>query len=330
MSEKSYLAVQKSLQKKYKHVGVTIINNEEDLEKILISKPDIAYLGMSSVPRKPTSTNSSPNIWLADFLEENDIRYTGSRAEAMMLDEDKSKAKEVIKKADISTANYFMAYSGQHINVSQLPLDFPMFIKPPKMGGGAGIDDKSVVNTFKEYKDKIKSLEIDHKSEALVEEYLEGREFTVAILKNYKKDNYNVMPLEMLAKAGKDGLKILGSDAKKADLEKVALIDDQQLVDQLSQLALNVFEIVNARDLGRVDIRMDADGVPHFLEINLLPSVIEGYGNFQKACELHLGLKYDDMLIKVVDLGLSHDLIEFVDEVEEEVENKPQSKLATA
>ena len=155
MSEKSYKMISDILAKHYEKVGITLVENEDDLQELLNKGPDLVFLGVKRVPRKPTADNASPCVWVSEFLDNEGIYYTGSSAEAIKLDEDKDKAKKVIAKAELKTANHFMAYSGQHINESQLPLKFPMFIKPPNLGAGMGISNDSLVNNFKGNSKKV-------------------------------------------------------------------------------------------------------------------------------------------------------------------------------
>ncbi len=77
------------------------------------------------------------------------------------------------------------------------------------------------------------------------------------------------------------------------------------LRDQICVLALDIFHTLGASDYGRIDIRLDEFGTPHFLEANLLPSLIAGYGSFPKACLLNNNLDYDSMLLNIVNLALN-------------------------
>ncbi len=306
MSERSRLAVQKSLAQSYETVGISIVNNESDLEALLTKNPDMVFLGMNYIPRQSSINNRERFTWLTKALHKNNICFTGSNYEASVLEIDKLKAKKVIKKAGLNTASFFMAYTGQFTGESQVPLPFPLFIKPPCLGGGAGIDSKSVVNDYLEYKAKIASLENDFDSEALVETYLTGREFTVAILKNDFNDDYQVMPLELKAPQNSSGDTIIGHEVKSSDSEKAGVVSDPAIAENVSALALECFKALGAKDYGRIDIRCDADGTAYFLEANLIPSLIENFGNFQKACQLNTSMTYDDMLLQIVALGFKN------------------------
>jgi D-alanine-D-alanine ligase-like ATP-grasp enzyme len=88
-----------------------------------------------------------------------------------------------------------------------------------------------------------------------------------------------------------------------AEQTKAVVIDDTKLKSEVSKLALDCFKAIGASSYGRIDIRCDSDGKPYFLEANLIPSIIEGSGNFQKACELRPKITFDKMLLRIIDLG---------------------------
>ena len=64
---------------------------------------------------------------------------------------------------------------------------------------------------------------------------------------------------------------------------------------QLSDLGKAVFRVLGGRSFGRIDVRMCASGIPHFMEANLMPGLKKGY--FYRCCSLNLGLSYEQMII---------------------------------
>jgi len=81
-------------------------------------------------------------------------------------------------------------------------------------------------------------------------------------------------------------------------------VTDPYIRSSVVELAINAFNALGARDYGRIDIRLDDTGLPYFLEANLLPSLISGYGSFPKACMLNDNLAYEPMIMKIARLGL--------------------------
>jgi D-alanine-D-alanine ligase len=113
------------------------------------------------------------------------------------------------------------------------------------------------------------------------------------------------MPLELIAPADKNGRRFLSAAVKSADTESFIEVTDEGIKAKITTLALSIFHALGAQDYGRIDIRLDAFGIPQFLEANLIPSLIRSYGNFPKACLLNLGMGHTNMILHITRLGLA-------------------------
>ncbi len=317
LSQVSCDAIYDVLKRHYAVVGISIINDLTDLELLVSRQPDLVFMGMKFVPTNPALGLEDPDrIWISDYLDDHGIAYTGSAQVAHELELNKPVAKQRALDAGLNTSPFYVIGQYQLAASEPMPLAFPVFIKPTSRGGGVGIDSNSVVHNFEALESKVQSIALDLRSDSLLEEYLPGREFSVAILKDEDSPAFSVMPLELIAPADRDGNRILSAAVKSADTEHFIEVTDKTIKAKISTLAIEVFHALEARDYGRIDIRLDAFGTPHFLEANLIPSLIEGYGNFPKACLLNIGLDYEPMILSIVRLGLAHSstLIEQEDE----------------
>ena len=129
-----------------------------------------------------------------------------------------------------------------------------------------------------------------------------GGEFTVAIFDADSLGESVAMPVELIAQASDKGDRILGLKEKEADQEEVIAITDQKVRENIVALAKQAFEVLGARDFGRIDIRMDEYGTPYFLETNLMPGLGSGY--FFRACKVNGEMNYEDMILKIAEIGL--------------------------
>ncbi len=293
-----------ALSNHYQTVGISIINNLSDLDKLVELKPDLVFLGINFLPRnQKLGLLDNDKIWVTDYLEEHGIAYTGSARIAHELEIDKSIAKRLVASVGLRTSPFFIITTDQSRGKTDPALTFPVFIKPTSRGGGLGIDSKSKVNNHDELWAKVSSIASTYNSDSIIESYLPGREFTVAILKNVGLATYSVMPLELIAVADENGDRILSNQAKKDDTESAIAITDASLKLELSKFALDVFTLINGRDFGRIDIRLDELGRPNFLEANLIPSLTPEFGNFPKACALNIGLDYESMVLRIISLA---------------------------
>ena len=137
----------------------------------------------------------------------------------------------------------------------------------------------------------------------MVETYLSGKEYSVGIFEDSIDGTLRAMPIEIIVKENKDGHRILDYNVKKNDEEKVIPVTDIKIFKKLSKLAKDSFKALGGKSLGRIDIRMDHRGIPHFMEANLMPGLRKGY--FYRSCVLNLDMSYEDMIFSIANTGLS-------------------------
>ncbi|MBW1649375.1 MAG: D-alanine--D-alanine ligase [Deltaproteobacteria bacterium] len=299
MPDRTLDLLHKTLGNYYSKVEISIISREKELRELVIKKPDIVisgikYLGfnLDSIQR-----NSTNKIWFSDFLDEHNILYTGSSKKSIEFEFDKSKAKDIVSKYGCNTASFFVAKPNQYTQ-DDIPLDFPLFIKPLYEGDSRGIDFNSLVFNFKEYHRKVSAILENQGTVSLVEKYLNGKEYTVAIFQNLKNNTYQVYPIELLAEKNIEGERILGFTDKIADKESSLKIEDDNIKNRISKLALDSFKALGAKGYGRIDIKMDEKGIPCFLEANLIPGLGAGY--LYRCYNLNTGLPYEQMILDIV------------------------------
>ena len=287
----------KILSKRYKDVLITEINSEKDLEKLVIRKPDLVFSGVKYF------CFNEKCIWLNDYLEMYDIPYIASSKPALDNESDKNKKKKIMQKAKIKTADFFITTPGKHLNEFSLPIKFPVFIKPVTGGDSRGIDTNSIVYDFASFEAKVLDIKTKQNSPSLVETYLSGKEYSVGIFENSANKTLRAMPIEIIVKKNINGHRILDFDVKKNDEEKVIPVTDVKIFNGLSKLAKDSFKALGGKFLGRIDIKMNQFGIPHFIEANLMPGLRRGY--FYRSCLLNLDMSYDEMILSIANTGLS-------------------------
>ncbi len=308
MPNRTLELLHKTLSNFYSKVEVSIIKSEEELNELIRKKPDliisgIKYLGfdLNSIQR-----NSTNKIWFSDFLDEHNISYTGSSKKSIEYEFNKSKAKEIVSEYGCNTAPFFITKFNQYVQ-DNLPLDFPLFIKPLYEGDSRGIDSNSLVFNFDDYQRKVCSIFENQGTVSLVEKYLNGKEYTVAIFQDFKTNSYQVYPVELLAEKNINGDRILGFSDKVADKELPLKIENKDIKNKISKLALDSFKALGAKGYGRIDIKMDEKGIPYFLEANLIPGLGTGY--LYKCYNLNTGRTYEQMILNIVKNALKTNTI---------------------
>lgn len=225
MSQESCASILTILNKHYTNVGVTIVNTLIDLEGLIASRPDLVFLGMEFIPLNLSLGLADPNrIWIAEYLDKYKIAYTGSNEVTHQLSRDKDVAKQLVLEKGLETPPFFVIKQNQSMVEKDLLLTYPLFIKPVNRGGGLGIDSQSVVYNFSQLCWKINSITINYKSDSLVEEYLPGREFSVAILKEENSARFLMMPIELIAPIDKKGVRMLSGRVKSDNSEQAIVV----------------------------------------------------------------------------------------------------------
>ncbi len=277
-------------------VRITVCENELDLEAVVARRPSLVVLAVKHIPLQ-----DGGQLWLSDYFEKAGINYTGSKDASMKFDVNKGSAKKQIDSCGIKTAAFFTSSPNDFKVNDVLPLPYPLFLKPMDAADSNGIDHKSLVSNFTEFEEKIQSLHLLNSKPTLVEQYLPGREFTVAIV---EEDNrLCVASIEIVAPLD-HGSRILGEKVKSEDTEILKKVIDAKTLSKLSNIAVSVFRALGARDFARIDIKMDLDNECYFMEANLTPGMNKGSSYFPKAFEISLGLEFNDVIAMVVGNGL--------------------------
>jgi D-alanine-D-alanine ligase len=239
------------------------------------------------------------------------IPYTGSGPLALALTLDKARTKEILAYHKIPTPAFQLFKSGRERVASNL--EFPLIVKPVREGSSKGIKNNSVVRNRKELEERVRwSLE-GYRQPVLVEQFLSGREFTVAIIGNNPP---RVLPVvEVLFDDLPQGVNKMDSyeakwvwDDPKKPLDCLACPAkiSKRMEHAITKVSLEAFKVLDCRDWSRLDIRLDDEGTPNVLEINALPGVIPDpkcNSRFPKAART-AGLDYNRMILGVLDAAV--------------------------
>jgi D-alanine-D-alanine ligase len=206
------------------------------------------------------------------ILELLDIAYTGSDPAALSLALDKGLAKRVVAQAGLRTPPHVAMRSGKE----RLPPDFrfPAIVKPVHEGSSKGVDARCVVETEAEARSLAREMAARYRQPALVESFVSGREFTVALLGETRP---KVLPPMEIVFLGQEKYPIYAYAHKLAWSESVRYDApanvEPGLRRELERMARGAFMALGCRDVARVDLRLDDQGRPCFIECNPLPGL---------------------------------------------------------
>ncbi len=206
-----------------------------------------------------------PSIDVIQTLDLLNLPYTGPNT--LLYDPPKPLMKYVAYCAGVKTPVAVELNSLNGIDEVLEKLRFPMFIKPAKAGDSLGVDEHSLVNTKAELKLKVKDI-LKEYQEILVEEYVEGREFTVLVAANQDGESCTLYkPIEYIFPEGRK-FKTYSLKTSELHPECNVPVSDFKLEKKLKVATEQIFTAFGGVGYARLDFRMDQKGEIFFLEIN--------------------------------------------------------------
>jgi len=230
--------------------------------------------------------------------------FTGTGAAGMALRQDKVVTKKLMQFHRVPYPNY--AIFDRHNIEFAGRMRFPLFVKPLHGDTSLGIDEASLVTEYAKLVERINFVHSQLNEQALVEEYVEGREFHVGILGNDPAEALPVMELDYSAMPG--GMpRVFGRAAKTDETSPHyglvnAVVATELPLETRSRITLAAKEAAYAlkvRDYARVDIRLSPDGTPVVVEVNANP-YLERTSAFALAA-LQAGMGYTTLIKTIVE-----------------------------
>ena len=218
-----------------------------------------------------------PSIDVIESLERLELPYTGPTA--TLYDPSKSLMKYVAYTVGVRTPAHVLVTDVGNSDVSTDGLRYPLFVKPAHAGDSLGIDEHSLVHDAGELRVQVDAMLRDY-GDALVEEYIDGREFTVLVVAGVETgdDATALTPVEFVFPAG-TAFKTYAFKTSELHPEANVPVYDEALATRLKDAALRVFLAFGGVGYARLDFRLDASAELFFLEVNFTCSVFysDGY-----------------------------------------------------
>ena len=207
-------------------------------------------------------SKSSFEMNVAALFELYGARFTGSGPLALGLALDKGMAKDILKMRGVPTPEYAVMDAAPE--AMPLGLDFPLIVKPLREDASVGIDSRAVVSSFKELRERVDFITKRYLQPAIVEEFIDGREFNIAVLGN-GAGKKALPPSEILfVDFPEDKPKIICYEAKWVEESPLfmktvpscpAEVSDAMRA-ELQAIALKAYGVLGCRDYARVDMRV--------------------------------------------------------------------------
>jgi D-alanine-D-alanine ligase len=302
--EETVSAVESAI-RKAGHDVIRIEADENAYEKLRDSKPDIVFNMAEGFG------GASRESHIPAMLEMLNIPYTASDPITIGNCHDKSRCKEILTYYGVPNPGFFITDS--YVNGTP-KVNYPAFVKPLHEGSSKGIYNSSVVYTNEELNREITRIKQNYNQHSIIEDFLEGREFTVALLGN--GENVRVLPIVgiNLDCLPKDFPKIYSYEVKwyfdtrenKLDIFDCPAKISNKLKNRIEDICKQAYKALRIRDWARMDVRCDSNDNPYIIEINPLPGILpdpDDNSCFPKAAR-EVGIDYDGLIQSVLNLAI--------------------------
>ena len=246
------------------------------------------------------SGEDRPGIQVVEFLEHNGLAYTGAKPD--FYDPSRKEMKDACQKSSTAYPKSCTVNSAEEVN-SIGNLVFPYIVKHPNSYNSVGLTKKSVVYNLVDLQTQVLLMIKDYQS-AMIEDYIEGREFTALVVENPDNEREPIVfePSEILFPSGEE--------FKHFDLKwlshismKYKPVSDKKISEQIKKMSTQMFLAMNGSGYARCDLRMNKQNELFMLEINPNCSIFFPKENPSSAdeilfSELNGHQRFTDLIIK--------------------------------
>lgn len=285
--------------------NVEILGAHEDLkmirDKILEFKPNITFNLLEEFKGEAIFDQN-----VVSFLELMSAPYTGCNPKGMILARDKALSKKILAFHKIKSPR-FQVFPRNRPNQKVNIKCYPIIVKCLNEEASLGLSQASIVKTEEKLKERVKFIHDNFNTDAIAEEFIQGQEFFVGVLGNYRLQTLPVWQLNFSdevepesqwystnAKFNEKYRKRNGVSTGQAKIEK-------DLADQLQKISKKAYQVLGLSGYARMDLRVDENGTIYVLEVNPNPDISE-YDDFAMSAKA-AKISYTELLNKIIKLG---------------------------
>jgi D-alanine-D-alanine ligase len=243
------------------------------------------------------------------YLELMKARYTGCNSRGLLLGRDKAIAKKLLTYHRIPVPDFAIFPRGRRMQKPK-KLPFPLFVKSLTLDASIGISQASVVETEDKLKERVQFIHEKVGTDALVEQFVDGRELYVGVIGNQR---LKTLPIwELLFTKMPDDVRRIATERLKWSLayqKKHGIVSDEardlapEVEARIRDLCKRVYRTLQLSGYARVDLRLAADGRVYVIEANPNPQLARDEDFAESAKKA--GISYADLIQRIVALGKS-------------------------
>ncbi|WP_119460941.1 D-alanine--D-alanine ligase [Rhodospirillaceae bacterium SYSU D60014] len=231
------------------------------------------------------------------LLDAYGVPYCFSDPLVMALTLHKGMTKHVVRDKGVPTAPFVVIE--EMADIAAIDLPFPLFTKPVAEGTGKGVLPTSRVTSIAALRKVCRQLLARYRQPVLVETFLPGREFTIGIT-GTGTAAAPVATMEVVLTAEAEAGVYSYVNKEECDQRVRYHLADDPEAQEAARVALAAWRALGCRDGGRIDIRSDAMGRPHFLEVNPLAGLHPQHSDLPIMCRL-AGIPYEALIGRILD-----------------------------
>lgn len=247
---------------------------------------------------------------VVSYLELLKQHYTGCNPRGLMLSRDKPLAKKILSWHRIKTPGFFVVARNKKTR-RPAGFDYPLLVKSASEDASLGITERSVVRDDDELEELVAKIHNDTHTDALVENFIEGRELYVGLIGNRRVKTLPIWEMHF-HNAKPDSTKIATSRVKwdlkyqkKLGIETTEATDMSKSVkEKIEQVCKRTYKALSLSGYARMDLRLRDDGEVFVIEANPNPNL--SYGEDLAESAEKIGMGYEKLLTKIISLGLNY------------------------
>jgi D-alanine-D-alanine ligase len=247
---------------------------------------------------------------IISYLELMQQPYTGCNPRGLLLSKDKALSKKILTYHRIQTPRFNVFPLGRTVHRPK-KLEFPLFVKSVTEDASYGISQASIVHNDEQLAERVAFVHDHAKDDAMVEQYIDGREIYVGVLGNQRLQvfpawemDFGNLPAET-ARIATSQVKWNRKYQEKHDITTRQATDlDPDLDAKIKRICKRVYRALNMSGYARMDLRINQKGEVYVLEANANPNIEYGE-DFAESAEI-AGIDYETLLQRILNLGLRY------------------------
>jgi len=294
-----------ALQNEIERLNCTVVRFEDDGRFLqTISAAQLDFVVNIAEGRGSTRGRESQ---VPCILESLGLPYSGSDPVALGITLDKYLTNTLLRSAGIPVPECYCVRSLKDVKplAGLFKKGKQFIVKPRWEGSSKGIFLNAVVSSSQELARRAGMILRRYRQPAIVEAFLPGDEITAGVCGNTPPRLLGMMRIRPRQESG--GQFIYSLETKK-DWEAQIVYEPPQVLsrdlrDRITAYALRVFDVLELRDIARIDFRIGADGVPAVIDVNPLPGLSPRYSDLPILCRLN-GISYQKLVRKFLTAAL--------------------------